>query len=74
MGNGLPAAVGQAVIGTVLIIIGAFAPLVLFRLLAFVDPGTSSGQAFRASLDAAGGVGGVNRCRYFLACSGKSRS
>ena len=59
MGNGLPAAVGQAVIGTVLIIIGAFAPLVLFRLLAFVDPGTSSGQAFRASLDAAGGVAGL---------------
>ena len=59
MGNGLPAAVGQAVIGTVLIIIGAFAPLVLFRLLAFVDPATSSGQAFRASLDAAGGVAGL---------------
>ncbi len=55
----LPAAVGQAVIGTVLIIIGAFAPLVLFRLLAFVDPGTSSGQSFRASLDAAGGVAGL---------------
>ena len=59
MGDELPAAVGQAVIGTVLIIIGAFAPLVLFRLLAFVDPGTSSGQAFRASLDAAGGLGGL---------------
>ena len=54
MGNGLPAAVGQAVIGTVLIIIGAFAPLVLFRLLAFVDPGTGRAP-FRASLDAAGG-------------------
>ena len=57
--TGYPAAVGQAVIGTVLVIIGAFAPLVLFRLLAFVDPGTSSGQAFRASLDAAGGVAGL---------------
>ena len=59
MGNGLPAAVGEAVIGTVLIILGAFAPLILFRLLAFVDPGTSSGQAFRASLDAAGGLPGL---------------
>ena len=59
MGNALPAAVGEAVIGTVLIIIGAFAPLVLFRLLAFVDPGTSSGQAFRASLDSAGGLAGL---------------
>ena len=57
--SALPAAVGQAVIGTVLVIIGAFAPLVLFRLLAFVDPGTSSGQSFRASLDAAGGVAGL---------------
>jgi hypothetical protein len=57
--SALPAAVGQAVIGTVLVIIGAFAPLVLFRLLAFVDPGTSSGQSFRASLDTAGGIPGL---------------
>ena len=57
--SALPAAVGQAVIGTVLVIIGAFAPLVLFRLLAFVDPGTSSGQSFRTSLDAAGGMAGL---------------
>ncbi len=58
-GDSVQAAVGQSVIGTVLVIIGGFAPLVLFRLLAFVDPGTSSGQSFRASLDAAGGLPGL---------------
>ncbi len=58
-GDATVAAVGQGVVGTILVIIGAFAPLVLFRLLAFVDPGTSSGQSFRASLDAAGGLGGL---------------
>ena len=54
-GESTEAAVGQAVVGTVLVIISAFCPLILFRLLAFVDPGTSSGASFRASLDAAGG-------------------
>jgi len=58
-GDSTQSAVGTAVVGTVLIIIGAFCPLILFRLLAFVDPGTSSGASFRASLDAAGGVGGL---------------
>lgn len=55
-GESTEAAVGQAVIGTVLVVISAFCPLILFRLLAFVDPGTSSGASFRASLDAAGGI------------------
>jgi len=58
-GTSTQSAVGTAVVGTMLIIIGAFCPLILFRLLAFVDPGTSSGASFRASLDAAGGVGGL---------------
>jgi len=58
-GDSTQSAVGTAVVGTMLIIIGAFCPLILFRLLAFVDPGTSSGASFRASLDAAGGVGGL---------------
>ena len=58
-GDSTQSAVGTAVVGTVLIIIGAFCPLILFRLLAFVDPGTSSGASFRASLDAAGGIGGL---------------
>ena len=58
-GESTQSAVGTAVIGTMLIIMGAFCPLILFRLLAFVDPGTSSGASFRASLDSAGGVGGL---------------
>lgn len=40
---------GTAVIGCVVIAIGACCPLVLFRLLAFVDPGTASGAALRQS-------------------------
>ena len=58
-GTSTQGAVGTAVVSTVLIIIGAFCPLILFRLLAFVDPGTSSGASFRTSLDAAGGLGGL---------------
>jgi len=60
-GNGedTTAAVGMAVVGSVLILIGALCPLILFRLLAFVDPGTSTGAAMRTSFSAAGGLMGV---------------
>ena len=58
-GESTQAAVGEAVVGTVLVVVGAFCPLVMFRLLAFVDPGTGSGASFRASLDAAGGLSGL---------------
>jgi hypothetical protein len=57
--TGTEAAIGMAVIGCLLILIGAICPLILFRLLAFVDPGTSSGTAMRQSLAASGGVLGV---------------
>ncbi|SDG04590.1 hypothetical protein SAMN05660662_0128 [Blastococcus aurantiacus] len=53
------AAVGLAVVGCLLILLGAICPLALFRLLAFVDPGTSSGAALRSSLAASGGVMGA---------------
>ena len=43
------------------ILIGCFAPLALFKLLAFVDPGTSSGAAMRAGLAAQGGSQGLLR-------------
>ncbi|WP_114905367.1 hypothetical protein [Ornithinimicrobium murale] len=54
----------QAVLGTafpsvILICVSCFSPLVLFKLLAFVDPGTSSGAAMRVGLAASGGVQGV---------------
>ena len=50
---------GEAVIGCVVIAIGACCPLVLFRLLAFVDPGTASGAALRQSWSDAGGMTGL---------------
>jgi type IV secretion system protein TrbL len=53
------AAVGMAVVGCLLILLGAVCPLALFRLLAFVDPGTSSGAALRQSLAGSGGVLGA---------------
>lgn len=52
-------AVGMAVVGCVIVVIACFSPMVLFRLLAFVDPGTGSGATMRASLAANGGVGGL---------------
>jgi hypothetical protein len=53
------AAVGMAVVGCLLILLGALCPLALFRLLAFVDPGTSSGAALRQTLAGSGGVLGA---------------
>src|SRR4051794_20350980 len=52
-------AVGMAVVGCLLILLGAICPLALFRLLAFIDPGTSSGAALRSSLAASSGVMGA---------------
>jgi type IV secretion system protein TrbL len=51
--------VGMAVTGCIIILIGAICPLLLFRLLAFVDPGTPSGAAMRASFAANGGLAGL---------------
>jgi len=53
------AAIGTALPGVILILISAFAPLALFKLLAFVDPGTSSGAAVRQGLAAQGGLQGL---------------
>jgi hypothetical protein len=53
------AQVGVAVTGCILILIGAVCPLILFRLLAFVDPGTSTGAAMRQSFAANGGMAGI---------------
>jgi type IV secretion system protein TrbL len=50
---------GMAVIGCIIIAIGACCPLILFRLLAFVEPGTASGAALRQSWSDAGGMSGV---------------
>ncbi|MGV1009949.1 MAG: hypothetical protein ACOYBY_15265 [Dermatophilaceae bacterium] len=59
--DSLQKAIGTAVPGVMLILVGCFAPLALFKLLAFVDPGTSSGAAMRAGLAAQGGLSGLLR-------------
>lgn len=46
------AAVGTVLVSVVLFLLAAVCPLALFRLLAFVDPGTTSGANFRAALGA----------------------
>jgi hypothetical protein len=51
--------VGLAVVGCVILLVGCFCPMALFRLLAFVDPGTGSGAALRSTLAASGGVAGL---------------
>lgn len=58
-GSAQESQLGMAVVGCVIMVLACFCPMVLFRLLAFVDPGTSSGAAFRANLAANGGVGGL---------------
>ena len=57
--DGLAATIGTAIPGVFLICIAAFSPLALFKLLAFVDPGTSSGAAMRAGYEAHGGLRGL---------------
>ena len=57
--DALSTTVGTAIPGVFLICIGCFAPLALFKLLAFVDPGTSSGAAMRTGLAGVGGFQGL---------------
>jgi type IV secretion system protein TrbL len=51
--------IGMSVVGAVVLLVGCFVPLALFRLFAFVDPGTSSGASFRANMASNGGVAGL---------------
>lgn len=60
-GDSTAQAAGTAVVGAVMVAVGAVCPLVLFRLLAFVDPGTASGSALRQSWNDAGGLPGIAR-------------
>jgi type IV secretion system protein TrbL len=53
------ATAGMAIVGCIVIAIGAVCPLILFRLLAFVEPGTASGAALRQSWSDAGGRSGI---------------
>lgn len=53
------ATAGMAIVGCIVIAIGAVCPMILFRLLAFVDPGTASGAALRQSWSDSGGASGL---------------
>lgn len=59
MEAGIDQTIGSMVPGVVIVVISLGSPVVLFRLLAFVDPGTSSGAQMRAGLQAVGGIGGL---------------
>lgn len=52
-------AVGTAIPGVILICMSAVCPFALFKLLAFVEPGTATGAAMRQGLAAHGGIQGV---------------
>ena len=56
--TGTTQAVGESVIAAMLLFVGALSPIVLFKLLAFVDPNTASGSAMRSGLAANGGLSG----------------
>jgi len=58
-GNKLEAAIGTAVPGVILICVAVVSPLALYKLLAFVDPGTTSGAAMRTTIGAMGGLQGL---------------
>jgi len=49
------------VVGSLILLVACFMPMLLFRLLAFVDPGTASGASFRSTMNANGGVAGLLR-------------
>lgn len=52
-------AIATALPAVVMILTSTVSPLALFKLLAFTDPGTSSGAAVRAGMSAIGGLGGL---------------
>ncbi|HET9658281.1 MAG TPA: hypothetical protein VFP72_23215, partial [Kineosporiaceae bacterium] len=57
-GSSTATSVGTGVVGAVLVMVAAVMPLALFRLLAFVDPGTPSGAAMRQTWADTGSLAG----------------
>lgn len=51
--------IGASVVGSVIMLVACFTPMALFRMFAFVDPGTASGASFRSTMQANGGVSGL---------------
>lgn len=57
----IEASIGTVVPAIVLICIAVVSPVALFKLLAFVDPGTASGASMRAGMQSMGGIQGLLR-------------
>ncbi len=53
------ASVGTVLPAAVLICIAVISPVALFKMLAFLDPGTSSGASMRSGMQAMGGLQGL---------------
>ena len=62
--------IGMSVVGSIIMLVACFMPMVLFRLLAFVDPGTASGASFRSTMTANGGVSGLLKGKATSGSSG----
>jgi type IV secretion system protein TrbL len=58
-GDKTAGAIGTGVVGAVMVAVATICPLALYRLLAWVDPGTPSGAALRQSWSDAGGIAGL---------------
>ncbi|WP_248580842.1 type IV secretion system protein [Nocardioides sp. InS609-2] len=52
-------AIATALPGVMLLCVSCVAPMALFKLLAFVDPGTPSGSSFRQGMAMSGGLQGL---------------
>ncbi len=59
LADGTAKAFGTALPAVMTILISVIAPLALFKLLAFVDPGTPSGASFRQGMTIQGGLQGL---------------
>ena len=59
LADGAEKSVGTALPAVMLILVSVVAPLALFKLLAFVDPGTPSGASFRQGMAIQGGLQGL---------------
>lgn len=59
LGDSTHEAIGTALPAVLMIIVSAVSPLALFKMLAFMEPGTTSGAALRAGMAASGGLAGL---------------
>lgn len=53
-----PSGIGGLLAGAGVLLVSLFCPLAVFRLLAFVEPGTAAGATFRSNLSSASGPSG----------------